>query len=45
MSPDKKIRAQALMQIGNAQFQLGRELIKKVNRTGASVAGMRRRIV
>lgn len=38
MSPDKKIRAQALYQMGNAQFQLGKTLIKSANRTGASVA-------
>ncbi|MEZ0386469.1 MAG: VWA domain-containing protein, partial [Verrucomicrobium sp.] len=37
-SPDKKVKAQALLQMGNAQFQLGKTLLKTGNRTGASVA-------
>lgn len=38
MSPDKKLRAKALLQAGNAQFQLGKALMKGNSRVGASVA-------
>jgi Ca-activated chloride channel family protein len=37
-SPEKRVRAQALVQMGNAQYQLGKTLLKTGNRMGASVA-------
>ena len=37
-SPDERIRGLALMQIGNAEFQLSKTLLKATNRTGAAVA-------